>query len=108
MTSTARDVVFWPRLSVIRWDCRLGSSTETWALPLRCASRASTRQQIRVARRVQEAGHTPVWTTSEDNIALLRVARKSGFTEVSRRTYVVLDKSNSCGVLFHRSGPIAG
>jgi predicted GNAT family acetyltransferase len=43
-----------------------------------------------VARRVQEAGQTPVWSTGEDNAASLRVARKIGFTQVSRRTYLVL------------------
>jgi len=47
-----------------------------------------------VAKRVQEAGQTPVWSTGEGNIASLRVAQKLGFIEVSRRTYVVLDKGN--------------
>jgi len=46
-----------------------------------------------VARRVKEAGQTPVWSTGEDNLASLRVAQKLGFTEVSQRTYVILDKS---------------
>jgi GNAT superfamily N-acetyltransferase len=45
-----------------------------------------------VARRVQEAGQIPVWSTGEDNIASLRVAQKLGFTEVSRSTFVILDK----------------
>ena len=40
-----------------------------------------------VARRVQEAGQTPVWSAGEDNAASLRVAQKIGFTAVSRRTY---------------------
>ena len=42
-----------------------------------------------VARCVQQAGQTPVWSTGEHNIASLRVARKLRFVEVSRRTYVV-------------------
>lgn len=42
-----------------------------------------------VAKRVQEAGQTPVWSTGEDNFASLRVAHKLGFTEVLRRTYVI-------------------
>ena len=46
-----------------------------------------------VAQRVQEAGQTPMWSTGEDNAPSLRVAQKLGFTEVSRRTYVILDKS---------------
>jgi len=45
-----------------------------------------------VARRVQEAGQTPVWSTGEANKVSLRVAQKLGFREVSRRTYVILDK----------------
>ena len=42
-----------------------------------------------VAQRVQENGRMPVWSAGEDNIASLRVAQKLGFTEVSRRTYVI-------------------
>lgn len=45
-----------------------------------------------VAQRVQEAGQTPVWSAGEDNFASLRVAQKLGFAEVSRRTYVILEK----------------
>ncbi len=45
-----------------------------------------------VARRVQEAGLTPVWGAGENNIPSLQVAHKLGFTEVSRRTYVILEK----------------
>ncbi len=43
-----------------------------------------------VARRVQEAGQTPVWSTGEDNQASRRVAYKLGFVEVGRTTYLVL------------------
>ena len=42
-----------------------------------------------VARRVRETGRTPVWSCGEDNMASLRVARKLGFEEVSRLTYVI-------------------
>lgn len=42
-----------------------------------------------VAERVQEAGQKPTWSTGEDNFASLRVAQKLGFTEVSRRTYII-------------------
>jgi ribosomal protein S18 acetylase RimI-like enzyme len=45
-----------------------------------------------VAQRIQEAGLTPTWSTGEDNFASLRVAQKLGFTEVARRTYVILEK----------------
>jgi GNAT superfamily N-acetyltransferase len=45
-----------------------------------------------VAQRVQESGRTPVWGAGEHNVASLRVARKLGFIEVSRRTYVILDR----------------
>lgn len=42
-----------------------------------------------VARRMQAAGRVPVWSCGEDNLASLRVARKLGFEEVSRLTYVI-------------------
>lgn len=42
-----------------------------------------------VARRVQEDGQTPVWSTGEDNYASLRVAQKLGFEEVARWVYVI-------------------
>jgi predicted GNAT family acetyltransferase len=42
-----------------------------------------------VARRVQQAGQTPVWSAGEHNVASLRVARTLHFVQVSRRTYVV-------------------
>lgn len=42
-----------------------------------------------VAMRVQEAGRIPVWGAGEHNALSLRVARKLGFVEVSRRTYVI-------------------
>jgi len=42
-----------------------------------------------VAQRLQEAGQTPVWSTGEDNLGSLRVARKLGFAPVTRRIYVI-------------------
>ncbi|MXY44212.1 MAG: GNAT family N-acetyltransferase [Dehalococcoidia bacterium] len=42
-----------------------------------------------VASAIQKSGRTPVWSCGEDNLASLRVAAKVGFTEVSRRTYVI-------------------
>jgi GNAT acetyltransferase len=44
-----------------------------------------------VARRLQEAGQIPVWSTGETNRASLRVARELGFAPVAQRTYVILD-----------------
>ena len=44
-----------------------------------------------VARRVQEAGQTPVWSTGEDNLPSRRIAEKLGFTEEDRRVYVIVD-----------------
>ncbi len=43
-----------------------------------------------VAGRFQRGGQIPVWSTGEDNQASRRVAGKLGFTEVLRRTYVIL------------------
>ena len=42
-----------------------------------------------VAQEIQAKGKVPVWSCGEDNIPSLRVAQKLGFTEVSRRTYVI-------------------
>ncbi len=57
----------------------------------RCRGFATAAASI-VARRVQEAGQTPAWGAGEDNIPSLQVARKLGFNEVSRRTYVILNR----------------
>lgn len=46
-----------------------------------CASRA--------CQALQGEGLTPVWGTSAENIASLAVARKLGFVETARRTYLV-------------------
>lgn len=44
-----------------------------------------------VAREVQAAGQTPVWSTGEDNTASQRVARKLGFQQIEPRVYVILE-----------------
>jgi hypothetical protein len=40
---------------------------------------------------IRRSGRVPVWSTGEDNVASLRVARKLGFEEVGRRTYVLIE-----------------
>jgi len=45
-----------------------------------------------VARSAQSDGLIPVWSCSSDNLASLKLARRLGFVEVSRRKYVVLEK----------------
>jgi ribosomal protein S18 acetylase RimI-like enzyme len=45
-----------------------------------------------VAAHVQASGQVPVWSAGESNEASLRIARRLGFTEVSRRTYVIVDE----------------
>ena len=50
----------------------------------------STAAAALVCAEIQAAGQTPVWGTSEENIASQRVAAKLGFEEVSRRVYVNL------------------
>lgn len=50
----------------------------------------ATAAASQVARGVQQGGRVPVWGAGGHNAASLRVARKLGFREVSRRTYVVL------------------
>ncbi|OGN95665.1 MAG: hypothetical protein A2Z77_07765 [Chloroflexi bacterium RBG_13_51_36] len=45
-----------------------------------------------VARSVQSDGLIPVWSCGSHNLPSLKLARKLGFTEVSRRTYVIIDK----------------
>jgi hypothetical protein len=42
-----------------------------------------------VAVEVWRAGRVPVWSAWEENAASLRVARKLGFEEVGRRTYII-------------------
>lgn len=46
-----------------------------------------------IAAVIQRSGRVPVWSTGEDNLASLRVARKLGFEEVGRRTYVIVGGS---------------
>lgn len=45
-----------------------------------------------VARYIQSLGLTPVWSCGAHNQASLRTAYKLGFTEVSRRVYIILDR----------------
>ncbi|UCD21424.1 MAG: GNAT family N-acetyltransferase [Chloroflexota bacterium] len=45
-----------------------------------------------VARSVQIEGLIPVWSCGSDNFASLKLARKLGFSEISRRTYVVIQE----------------
>jgi GNAT superfamily N-acetyltransferase len=45
-----------------------------------------------VTRRAQEAGQIPVWSAGDHNLPSLRIARKLGFVEVSRKMYVILDR----------------
>lgn len=47
-----------------------------------------------VAKLIQESGQIPVWSAGEGNIASLRIAKKLGFTEVSRMTYVIPEKAS--------------
>lgn len=42
-----------------------------------------------VARYIQSLGLIPVWSCGENNAPSLRVAQKLGFTEVSRRVYLI-------------------
>ena len=48
-----------------------------------------------VAARAQEEGQTPVWSTGHFNAASLKIAQDIGFTDVSRRTYVVTDREEN-------------
>ncbi len=41
---------------------------------------------------IRRSGRVPVWSTGEDNMASLRVARKLGFEAVGRRTYVIIEQ----------------
>ena len=61
---------------------------EPWRKRGLCSAAASI-----VSNRLQEEGRVPVWSTGEDNFASLRVAKKLGFREVFRRTYVIPIKS---------------
>ncbi len=48
-----------------------------------------------VAQEIQAKGKVPAWSCGEDNSASLRVAKKLGFTEIGRRTYVIPDSPES-------------
>jgi len=44
-----------------------------------------------VAEKAQALGYIPVWSTGENNLASQNLAKKLGFTEVSKRTYLIMD-----------------
>lgn len=46
-----------------------------------------------VAQAIQSAGQTPVWSAGAHNAASLRIAAKLGFSEVTRRRYVILERA---------------
>lgn len=50
-----------------------------------------------VAAEVQRRGLTPVWSTGEENPASQRVARKVGFREFGRKTYVIVPELQEAG-----------
>lgn len=45
-----------------------------------------------VVNRVQENGRVPVWSAGATNVASVQMAKKLGFKEYARRTYVILDR----------------
>jgi len=45
-----------------------------------------------VAAVLQEKGITPVWSAGDDNLPSVRIAQKLGFSKVSQRQYVILEK----------------
>lgn len=47
-----------------------------------------------VARQLQHAGRSPVWSTGEDNFASRRVAERLGFEPAFRRLYVIPAAAN--------------
>lgn len=51
----------------------------------------STAVSSMVARRIQDMGLIPVWSTGEDNIASQRVAQKLGMTEYGKRMYLIVE-----------------
>jgi RimJ/RimL family protein N-acetyltransferase len=83
-------------------DGELVAVTSTWAVSGRYADLAvftagpwrgqglATACASLVVADIRRSGRRPVWSTGEGNVASLRVARKLGFEEVGRRTYVDL------------------
>jgi len=63
-----------------------------FTLPEYRGRRFATAAASIVARCVQEAGQTPVWSTGEDNFASRRVAEKLGFKEAGRRVYMIVEE----------------
>ena len=64
------------------------STIETWR-----GKGFATAAAALVAQEIQARGKVPVWSCGEDNIASRRIAHKLGFTEVGRRTYVIIGDS---------------
>ena len=62
-------------LAVVTLDARRGRGLATACAGL-------------VAAAIRRSDRVPVWSTGENNVASLRVARKLGFKEGGRRTYV--------------------
>lgn len=48
-----------------------------------------------VAKKVQDLEKIPVWSTGENNIASVRIAQKLGFKEVSRMTFIIVEKEKN-------------
>ena len=81
-------------------DGKLVAVASTWAVSERYADLAvvtagpwrgqglATTFSGLVAAGVRRSGRVPVWSTGEHNVASLRVARRLGFEEMGRRTYV--------------------
>lgn len=81
-------------------DGELAAVGSTWAMSARYADLAvvtagpwrgrglATACAGLVAAAIQRSNRVPVWSTGEDNVASLRVARKLGFKEGGSRTYV--------------------
>jgi RimJ/RimL family protein N-acetyltransferase len=42
-----------------------------------------------VAQAIQADGRVPVWSCGAPNLASMAIARRLGFEEVSRRTYLI-------------------
>lgn len=57
----------------------------------------STAAASAVARAVQAAGQTPVWSCGETNTASRAIARRLGFAEVSRRCYLIPELRRDTG-----------
>jgi hypothetical protein len=48
-----------------------------------------------LVKHLQTSGRIPAWSNGENNIPSPRVARKLGFTQVSKQKYVIVDQGNN-------------